>query len=125
MRTLYVMATITSTPTTLSVTFSPYEKVGGLLRDISLPRAAISSVTVEPDGIKAAKGLRAPGLGLPGLRKIGTWRGRADGRTMRTAVSVRVNQPALRIELSGTSWDQLIIGHDQADRIVADLAPRR
>lgn len=117
------MAMITSTPTTLSVTFSRYEKVAGLLRDISVPREAIRSVTVEPDGVEAAKGVRAPGLGVPGLRKIGTWRRRADGRTMRTAVSVRANQPALRIELHGTSWDQLLIGQDEADRVAADVAP--
>lgn len=119
------MATITSTPTTLSVTFTTFEKVAGLLRDISVPRSAVAAVTVEPDGIRAAKGLRAPGLGLPGRRKIGTWRRRGDGRTRRTAVSVRRGQPAVRIELLGTSWDQLLIGHDDAARIAAGLgAPR-
>ena len=119
------MATITSTPTTLSVTFSTYEKVAGLLRDISIPRTTVASVTVEADGIKAAKGIRAPGLGLPGLRKVGTWRRRSNGRSVRTAVSVKAHQPALRIQLSGSSWDQLLIGHPQAERIAADLTVSR
>lgn len=119
------MATITSTPTNLRVTFSTYEKVAGLLRDISVPRASVVSATVEPDGIRAAKGLRAPGLGVPGRRKIGTWRRRADVGTVRTAVCVRAGQPAVRIELRGTSWDQLLVGHDDADRVVVDLTSGR
>lgn len=119
------MATITSTPSNLSVTFSTYEKVFGLLRDITVPLASITSVTVEADGIRAAKGLRAPGLGVPGLRKIGTWRRRANGCTARTAVSVRRGQPAVRIELRGTSWDQLLIGQDDARATADELAARR
>jgi hypothetical protein len=119
------MATIDLTPTNLSVTFSTYEKVAGLLRDVSIPADAVASVSVEPDGIRAARGLRAPGLGVPGLRKIGTWRHRADGRTRRTVVSVRRGQPAVRIELHGISWDQLLIGHGDARAVAAELAPRR
>ena len=118
------MATITSTPTSLSVTFSRFEKVAGLLRDISVPVASIASVTLEPDGIKAARGVRAPGLGVPGRRKIGTWRQRRDGRSIRTAVSVRAGQPAVRIELHGTSWDHLLIGHDDGERISGELRSR-
>lgn len=116
---------INLTPTNLSVTFSTYEKVAGLLRDISVPRDSVASVSVESDGISAARGLRAPGLGVPGLRKIGTWRRRADGRTRRTAVSVRRRQPAVRIELRGTSWNQLLIGHDDARAVATELAARR
>lgn len=119
------MATITSTPSNLSVTFSTYEKVFGLLRDISVPLASITSVAVELDGVRAAKGMRAPGLGVPCLRKIGTWRRRADGRTRRTAVSVRRGQSAVRIELRDTSWDQLLIGHDDARAVADELAARR
>lgn len=119
------MATITWTATDLSVTFSRYEKVAGLLRDVHVPVDAVASVAVEPDGLRAARGMRAPGLGLPGLRKIGTWRRRTDGRTRRTAVSVRRGQPAVRIELRGTSWDQILVGHDGARAVAAELAARR
>ena len=123
-RKLYGMAAITRTPTHLTVTFSTYEKVAGLLRDISVPTDSVASVSVESDGIRAARGLRAPGLGVPGVRKIGTWRRRAEGRTQRTAVSVRRGQPAVRIELRGTSWDQLLIGQDDARAVATELAAR-
>jgi len=119
------MATISATPTNLSITFTTYEKVAGLLRDISVPLASIASVTVEPDGVRATKGLRAPGLGVPGRRKIGTWRRRHGGRTVRTAVSVRSGQPAVRIELHDTLWDQILIGDDDANRIATGLTARR
>ncbi len=119
--TLYGMATITSTPTALSVTFTRCEKVTGLLRDISVPLDRVSDVTEERDGLAAATGLRAPGLGVPGLRKIGTWRRRVDGRTTRTVVSVRAGRPAVRIRLHGTGWDQILVGTADAHELAARL----
>jgi hypothetical protein len=65
--------------------------------------------------------VRAPGLGLPGVRKVGTWRGR-DGRTL---VSVRRGQPGLRIALTGQHFDTLLIGVDDPAAVAGELAPAR
>jgi hypothetical protein len=73
----------------------------------------VGDVTVEPDGLVAARGLRAPGLAIPGRRKIGTWRGR--GRRM--AVSVTAGEPAVRIQLQGSRFDELLIGQADAHAI--------
>ncbi|NNU26399.1 alpha/beta hydrolase family protein [Isoptericola sediminis] len=118
------MPTITSTPSELSVSFSVYEKVAGLVRDISVPWAAVAAVSVERDGMRAARGIRAPGLGVPGLRKVGTWRRREGGRMRRTVVSVRRGQPALRIELRGARWDEFLLGHEGARTVADTLASR-
>lgn len=114
------MATIELTPTTLTVRFSAAERVAGLIRDITVPRAAIVSATAEHDGLRAVSGLRAPGLALPGRRKVGTWRGLGDA-PRRTAVSATGGEPAVRIVLEGQRWDQLIIGTPEAAGVAAEL----
>jgi hypothetical protein len=103
----------------LTVRLTPLSKVAGLLRDQIIPRSAITAVEVVPDGLAAARGLRAPGLALPGRRKIGTWRGRG----VRRFVDVRRAQPALRLTLRGQRYDELLIGHDNAAELVARLTP--
>jgi hypothetical protein len=114
------MATLTATPQTLSVTLTRSEKLWGLLRDLEVPRSAVRSVDVVPDGVAAARGLRAPGLGLPS-RKVGTWRRRGE----KTLVSVRRGQPAVRVRLSGQRFDTLLVGADDAGALAGELGGMR
>ena len=104
------MAELDITATTAQVRLTTAEKIFGLLRDLSFPLSAVTSVTGEDDGLRAARGLRGPGLALPGRRKIGTWRGR--GR--RTLVSVRAGEPAIRIALTGQRFDEVVLSHPAA-----------
>ncbi len=113
------MATVTATPQTLTVTLSGSERVLGLLRDLEVPRSAVQAVEVVPDGLAAARGWRAPGLGLPGLRHIGTWRRRGE----KTLVSVRRGQPAVRVRLIGQRFDTLLVGVDDPTAVAGALAP--
>ena len=105
-------------PNSMAVTFTRAEKVAGLLRDQEIPLAAVRSVEVVPDGISAARGLRAPGLGIPGYRKIGTWRGRGG----RTLVVARSGRPALRITLDGQRYARLLLDVDRPAEVAAALA---
>ncbi|MGY1723547.1 hypothetical protein [Blastococcus sp. SYSU DS0533] len=111
------MATLQLTPETLSVHLTPGEKLAGLLRDVEVPRSAISQVEVVTDAVPAARGLRAPGLALPGVRKIGTWRRPGE----RTLVCVRRGQPAVRIHLEGQRYDALLVGVDDVAAVAASL----
>ena len=111
------MATLQLSGTTLTVRFTRGEKISGLVRDVEVPTSAVRDVEVVADGLTAAVGLRAPGLGLPGVRKIGTWRRRGE----RTLVSVRRNQPALRVRLEGQRYDALLIGADDAAALAEAL----
>jgi hypothetical protein len=111
------MASISINPGMLSVRFTRAEKVGGLLRDIEVPLAQIRAVAVEDHGLEAARGLRAPGLAIPGLRKTGTWRRRG----LRTAVSVRAGEPAVRLKLDGHRYSELLIGQAEAAQIAEQL----
>ena len=115
------MAMITTTPRALRVTLSRTEKVVGLLRDLEVPRSAVTSVEVVPDGLSATSGLRAPGLALPGARRIGTWRGRGE----KTLVSVRRDQPAVRVRLAGQRFTTLLVGTDDAATVAGALTGTR
>ncbi len=112
------MARLTLTQDTLQLRFTTTEKVLGLVRDHEFPRSAIASARVEQDGLAAVRGLRAPGLGLPGIRKIGTWRG--QGRTL---VSVRRGAPAVAVELTGQRFARLVVAIDaDATALAAELS---
>ena len=113
------MATIETTPETLRVSLTRTEKVLGLLRDLEVPLSAVRSVAVVPDGLAAARGLRAPGLGLPGRRLIGTWRRRGS----RSLVSVR-RGPAVRLELTGRRFDTVLVSADDAAAVAAAVDAR-
>lgn len=111
------MATIQLTPSELTVQLTRFEKIAGLLRDIEVPLSDVGTVDVVPDPLTAPRGLRAPGLGLPGVRKIGTWR--APGE--RTMVCVRRGQPAVRVRLRGQRFDTLLIGDDDATALATRI----
>jgi hypothetical protein len=113
------MTTINLSDDRLQVRFTPVEKIAGLLRDLDVPRSAVASVTVEPDGITAARGIRAPGLAIPGVRKVGTWR----GRHRKAMVSVRRDQPAVRVTLNVQMYDELLLGVDDAAAWADRLRP--
>lgn len=110
---------------TVRVRFTLGEKIGGLLRDVEFPLSAVSEADVVPDPVHETRGLRAglraPGLALPGLRKIGTWR-RAGEKTL---LCIRHDQPAVRIRLTGQRYDTLLIGADDATELTARLAAGR
>jgi hypothetical protein len=114
------MATIHLTDDQLQLRFTTTEKVLGLVKDHDFPRSAIASARVEQDGLRATQGMRAPGLGLPGLRKIGTWRGRG-----RSLVSVKRGAPAVVVELTGQRVDRVVVGVEgDASGLAASLTPK-
>jgi hypothetical protein len=92
------------------------ERFWGFLRDLRVPLDAISAVEVVPDGRRATRGLRAPGLGGP-VRKIGTWRARDD----KQYVCVRRGQPAVKVTLDAQRYRTLLIGLDDADVVATSI----
>ena len=113
------MSSILVSDDAVTVRLSPLSRIAGLLRDQVVPRTAVTEVEVVDDGLSAARGVRAPGLAIPGRRKIGTWRGRG----VRRFVDVRAGQPALRLHLQGQRYHELLIGHDDAAALAARLTP--
>lgn len=111
------MARIVVTDDRITISLSPWEKVAGLMGDRTIPRSAVTDVALEPEPIQATRGLRAPGLGVPGTTKIGTWRG--EGRRM--YVCVRRATPAVRIETTGLDRDAFLVSVPDAADVVAAL----
>ena len=102
---------------TLTVSFTTAEKAAGLLRDQRIPLSAVRSVEVVPDGLEAARGLRAPGFALPGRRKVGTWR----SGTGKTLVAVNGHRPAGRVTLAGQRSVTLLLTTDAPEELATSL----
>ena len=112
------MTTVLVQDATLTVTFTTAEKVAGLLRDQHIPLTALRVVEVVPDGLEAARGLRAPGLALPGRHKIGTWRSSAG----KSLVAVHGHRPALHLTLEGHRYASLLLTTDAPEELAATLS---
>jgi hypothetical protein len=104
----------------LRLALTASEKLAGLHGDIEVPLSAVTSARVERAPLSAVRGVRAPGLAIPGRVKIGTWRGR--GR--RAFVVARRDVPAVRVTLAGTGHDELLVSTPEAEPIVAALTAR-
>lgn len=70
------MPSLRLTNTTVTVHLDTGEKIGALSRDIVIPRSAITEVEPIGNPIAVVRGIRAPGLDVPGRVKAGTWRRR-------------------------------------------------
>lgn len=114
------MATLSFDGDWLRVALTSREKIAGLHGNIEVPLDDVRDVRLEPDPIGAVQGLRGPGLAIPGRRKIGTWRGR--GR--RSFIVARRGVPAVRISLTGTRHDELLVSTPDAKRIAAEIGAR-
>lgn len=111
------MSAVVVTDSHVEIHFTRGEKVGGLVRDQRIPRTAVTDATVVTDPVGATSGMRAPGLGIPRRRKVGTWR--KVGHRM--LVCVRAGEPALRLELEGQRYDSVLIGTDRAEDLARQL----
>ncbi|MFY9807598.1 MAG: hypothetical protein WAK86_10075 [Pseudonocardiaceae bacterium] len=60
----------------VTVSLSAVEKLEALHGNVVVPRSAVAQVRTVLNGMVEVHGLRAPGTGLPGVIKVGTWRSR-------------------------------------------------
>ena len=114
------MASVEMTQDEILVRLSPREKLAGLHGNLRVPIAAVESVELEPDALAAVHGLRAPGLGLPGVVKIGTWRRRGS----RSFVVARRGVPAVHLTLREGPHRELIVSVPDAGRLVDEVRSR-
>jgi alpha/beta superfamily hydrolase len=115
------MATVTLDSDTILVRLSRKERVFGVRRsDLRLPLSAVRDVAVHDDGMAHARGIRAPGLAVPGVRKIGTWRRRGA----RTFVSVRRGLPALHVTFADSRLHAFVLSAPNADALAGAIRRR-
>lgn len=111
------MSNLTLHADRVDLELAPAEKVAGLHGDVTIPLTSITDVEVVPDALGAAHGLRAPGLSVPGVRKIGTWRTR-DGSEL---VVARRGEAGVRITMTGQSLASVLVGLDDAEGFATRL----
>lgn len=111
------MSHITITQNTVRIEPTHVERALGLIRPVDVPLDSITVVDLVDEGMSAVTGVRAPGLGVPFVRALGTWR-RRRGKAF---VDVRRNQPAVRIEAPGSRFDTYLIGADDAVEVAREL----
>lgn len=111
------MSTLTLNGNHIDVHFSLGEKIGGLIRDQRIPLDSVTSAELITDPIAATRGWRAPGLGIPGVRKIGHWRGPAGHEL----VCIRRGEPAVRLRLHNQPFDSVLLGMPDADEKVREI----
>lgn len=99
------MTTVTITDQTVDVTLTRAEKVWALHGDLRIPRSQIRAVDALDNPLAAPRGIRAPGLALPGRVKLGTWRAKSG----RQFVAVRRGVPGVRLHLTGNRYAEVIV----------------
>jgi hypothetical protein len=102
----------------VTVSLSAVEKAEALHGDVSVPRSAVASARVVPDGLDEVHGLRMPGTGLPGVIMVGTWR---DKERVTFAVC-HGRRPAVVLELTGQHYDRFVVTVENPDEVAAALA---
>lgn len=102
----------------VTVSLSAVEKAEALRGDVSVPRAAVVSARITPDGMDEVHGLRLPGTGFPGVIMVGTWR---DEDRVTFAVC-HGGRPAVVLELTGQRYDRIVVTVENPDEVLARLA---
>ena len=112
------MATIAVDGNDLVVRLSALEKIGALRGNIRLPLASVRVVRVSNTPWSELRGIRAPGTGVPGLFSLCTRRGPG----VHDFAAVYGRRPAVVIELTGASFDRLVISCANAGEAAAHAA---
>lgn len=115
------MVTISLEHDTLTIHLGPIERLFAVRGSVSLPLQHIASAESVPDGLAAVTGIRAPGLGVPGWAKFGTWR-RRDGGTI---ALVRGRGPALRIRSTAGPTRDVLVSTPHAAQLAAQITAAR
>ena len=96
---------------------SPPERIAGILRDLTVPMSTVRDAHVAADGLREARGVRAPGLHLPGVNTYGTWRGSRG----KTCVAGGGRKPALVLTRQGHEYERIVVSADDAAVLMARL----
>ncbi|MGB0120387.1 MAG: hypothetical protein WBP55_05490 [Solirubrobacterales bacterium] len=106
------MSRLTTEDGNLLVEPSLTERIFALRGDIEVPLTEITDVEVVADGLATARGIRAPGLSIPGYMKTGTWRRSGE----KAFVAARRNRPSLKISMAASSeWSNILVSCDDAE----------
>jgi hypothetical protein len=110
------MATVLRDEDSITVSLSAAEKVAAVHGDVTVPRSAVVGPGVVPNGLNEVCGIRAPGTRLPRLA-AGTWRHAGEV----TFAVCRGGKPAIVLELTGVTYDRLVVTVDDPHALLSTL----
>lgn len=116
------MARIRVDDDTVWVELTRFEKVMAMRASFRFDRSLVERAVLVESPLKKLRGLRAPGLGLPGVAAIGTWR-HGEGADF---VAVRSGERGVLVELAeGAPFRRLLLGTSRPEQVAASLRPAR
>jgi hypothetical protein len=110
------MASVSVTSTNLTVTLTRFERVFGLLPNLSIPLTNVRGVA-HNDAILSDIGMRAPGLAWPRKALIGTFR----KWKFKDFVVWRSEPHFVVIDVTGEKWNRIVIGVTDPAAVVAAI----
>jgi hypothetical protein len=113
-----IMATIAVDGSDLVVQLSALEKIGAMGGDIRVPLASVRAVRVSDTPWSELRGFRAPGTGVPGVISLC----RRRGLGVHDFAAVYGRRPALVVEMTGASFDRLVVSCADAAEAAARAA---
>ena len=103
----------------LVVRLRAVERMEAVHGEVRVPVGSVRTVEVLDDAMRAVHGFRV-GTGIPGSAAIGTF----ISRQAKIFAVVHHNTPrGVRVDLDGAQFDQLIVGCDDPEAVVAALRP--
>ncbi|WP_200944833.1 hypothetical protein [Leifsonia sp. Root4] len=112
------MASLRVHPDRLEIQLSAAEKALALRRDeISVPRAAIRSVTITDDPWIWIRGIRAPGALIPLVLAIGTWKFHGG----KDFLIIKNKRQAVIIDIADEEYARIIVSTNHAVDLVDTL----
>lgn len=102
----------------LVLKLSTLEKAEGVHGDITVPLSSVQEITVVDDIIHAVHGIKMPGSRLPGVFAMGTF---LSGKEKIFAIVHHQNQRGVRVRLRDETFDTLLVGADNPEKLVESL----
>jgi len=112
------MAELVRENDTLVLRLTPAEKLEGLHGDLHWPVSSVLGIDVVEDVIHAVQGIKMPGSRIPGVFAMGTFM--SDHGTV-FAIVHHQNRRGVRIRLSGSHFDALVVGADNPEAVIQTL----
>jgi hypothetical protein len=102
----------------LVVALTTAEKLEAAHGDIRVPMSSVGEVEVVDDVVHAVHGFKSVGAAWPGRFAIGTFRGNGI-KTF--AVAHHATARGVRVTLSGSNFDELVVGCEDPEEVARQL----
>ncbi|MEZ0491673.1 hypothetical protein AB2L28_05425 [Kineococcus sp. TBRC 1896] len=108
----------------LRVQLRGMSKVWAMKSRLEIPLTSVRGATIDPDVVREPKGVRSPGLHIPGVAAVGTFHHHGEKTLWETYRGTRT----IVIQLTGQSYDRIAVevpNPREAVELINGSLPRR